>query len=199
LKAGRPLGQFFSLEYAGKNDKGVSQYVNAKGELTTTPAIGTDYKYIGSPQPNLLIGWTNTVRYGNFDFNVFIRGVFGNKIFNATRADLFRPSTAQYTNILVDAANENKLDVNSFKYSSRFVEDGSYIRLDNATLGYNFKSMGQYVKNLRVYMSVNNAFTITSYSGIDPEVNQGGIAPGVDSNNFYPKTRTVLFGVNLSF
>ena len=199
LKAGRPLGQFFSLEYAGKNDKGVSQYINAKGELTTTPAIGADYKYIGSPQPKLLIGWTNTLRYGNFDFNVFIRGVFGNKIFNATRADLFRPSTAQYTNILVDAANETKADVNSFKYSSRFVEDGSYIRLDNATLGYNFKSMGQYVKNLRVYMSVNNAFTITNYTGIDPEVNQGGIAPGVDSNNFYPKTRTLLFGVNLSF
>lgn len=199
LKAGKPLGQFFTLEYAGKNDKGVSQYVNAKGELTTTPAIGADYKYMGSPQPKVLIGWTNTVRYGNFDFNVFIRGVFGNKIFNATKADLFRPSTAQYTNILVEAANETKADINSYKYSSRFIEDGSYIRLDNATLGYNFKKTGQYIKNLRVYMSVNNAFTITSYSGIDPEVNQGGIAPGVDSNNFYPKTRTVLFGVNLSF
>lgn len=199
LKAGKPLGQFFTLEYAGKNDKGVSQYVNAKGELTTTPAIGADYKYMGSPQPKVLIGWTNTIRYGNMDFNVFIRGVFGNKIFNATKADLFRPSTAQYTNILVEAANETKADINSYKYSSRFIEDGSYIRLDNATLGYNFKKMGQYIKNLRVYLSVNNAFTITSYSGIDPEVNQGGIAPGVDSNNFYPKTRTVLFGVNLSF
>lgn len=199
LKAGKPLGQFFTLEYAGKNDKGVSQYVNAKGELTTTPAIGADYKYMGSPQPKVLIGWTNTIRYGNIDFNVFIRGVFGNKIFNATKADLFRPSTAQYTNILVEAANETKADINSYKYSSRFIEDGSYIRLDNATLGYNFKKTGQYIKNLRVYMSVNNAFTITSYSGIDPEVNQGGIAPGVDSNNFYPKTRTVLFGVNLSF
>jgi TonB-dependent starch-binding outer membrane protein SusC len=100
---------------------------------------------------------------------------------------------------LVDAANENKLDVNSFKYSSRFVEDRSYIRLDNATLEYNFKGKGQYVKNVRVYMSVNNALTITSYTCIDPEVNQGGIAPGVDSNNFYPKTRTILFGVNVSF
>ena len=199
LKAGMPLGQFFTLEYAGKNANGVSQYVNAKGELTTTPTIGADYKYLGSPQPTILIGWTNTLRYGNFDFNVFIRGVFGNKIFNATRADLFRPSTAQYTNILVDAAGETKADVNSFKYSSRFIEDGSYVRLDNATLGYNFKKISKSIQSLRVYMSVNNAFTITNYTGIDPEVNQGGIAPGVDSNNFYPKTRTVLFGVNLSF
>ncbi|QMW06924.1 TonB-dependent receptor [Spirosoma foliorum] len=199
LKAGMPLGQFFTLQYAGKNDKGVSQYVDHNGNLTTTPVIGTDYKYMGSPQPKLLVGWTNTLRYGNLDFNVFFRGVFGNKIFNATRADLFRPSTAQFTNILVDVANESATDVNSYKYSSRFIEDGSYVRLDNATLGYNFKNLGQYVKTIRLYASVNNAFVITSYKGIDPEVNQGGIAPGIDANNFYPKTRTILIGLNASF
>ncbi|WP_177236470.1 SusC/RagA family TonB-linked outer membrane protein [Spirosoma endophyticum] len=199
LKAGMPLGQFFTLQYAGKNEKGVSQYVNQKGDLTTTPVIGADYKYSGSPQPKLLLGWTNTLRYKNFDLNVFFRGVLGNKIFNATRADLFRPSTAQFTNILVEVAGETATDVNSYKYSSRFIEDGSYVRLDNATLGYNFKNMGQYVRSLRVYASVNNAFVITGYKGIDPEVNQGGIAPGVDANNFYPKTRTILVGVNVSF
>lgn len=199
LKAGLPLGQFFTLQYAGKNDKGVSQYINQKGDLTTTPVIGADYKYSGSPQPKLLMGWTNTLRYKNVDLNVFFRGVFSNKIFNATRADLFRPSTAQFTNILVDVADETAADVNSFKYSSRFIEDGSYVRLDNATLGYNFKNTGQYVKSLRVYASVNNAFVITSYKGIDPEINQGGIAPGIDANNFYPKTRTLLVGVNVSF
>ncbi|GAB4025888.1 SusC/RagA family TonB-linked outer membrane protein [Spirosoma gilvum] len=199
LKAGMPLGEFFTLEYAGKNDKGVSQYLSRNGSLTTTPVIGTDYRYAGSPQPKLLVGWTNSLHYGNFDFNLFVRGVFGNKIFNATRADLFRPSTAQFTNILVDAANESPSDVNAYKYSTRFIEDGSYVRLDNATLGYNFKKLGEYVKTLRVYATVNNAFVITGYKGIDPEVNQGGIAPGIDSNNFYPKTRTILVGVNVSF
>ncbi len=199
LKAGMPLGQFFTLDYAGKNDKGVSQYVNRAGALTTTPVIGADYKYLGSPQPKLLVGWTNTLRYGNLDLNVFFRGVFGNKIFNATRADLFRPGTAQFTNILVDVADEKATDVNSFKYSSRYIEDGSYIRLDNATLGYTLKNLNQYLRTVRVYTSVNNAFVITNYKGIDPEVNQGGLAPGVDSNNFYPKTRTFLLGVNVSF
>ncbi len=199
LKAGMPLGQFFTLQYGGKNDKGVSQYLDRNGNLTTSPSIGADYRYSGSPQPKLLIGWTNALRYGNFDLNVFFRGVIGNKIFNATRADLFRPSTAQYTNILVDAGSESPSDVNAFKYSTRFIEDGSYVRLDNATLGYNFRQMGQYVKPLRVYATVNNAFVITGYKGIDPEINQGGIAPGIDSNNFYPKTRTILVGVNLSF
>jgi len=199
LKEGKPIGQFFTLEYAGKNEAGVSQYVAANGTLTTNPAIGSDYHYMGSPQPKLLMGWTNDFKYKNWDLNIFIRGVFGNKIFNATRADLFRPSTAHSTNILVDAANESPTDLNVYKYSSRFIEDGSYIRLDNATLGYNFKNLGSYVKNLRIYSSVNNLFVITKYSGIDPEVEQGGIAPGIDSNNFYPKTRTVLFGVKATF
>ncbi|HLO45173.1 MAG TPA: TonB-dependent receptor [Leadbetterella sp.] len=199
LKAGRPLGQFFTFEYAGKNESGVSQYYSSTGGTTTTPVIGKDYRYLGSPQPKLLLGWANNFTYKNFDLNVFFRGVFGNKIFNVTRADLFRPTTAQFTNILKDVADESTKDVNSFKYSSRFIEDGSYVRLDNATLGYNFSKVGDYIRNLRIYTSINNAFVITKYTGIDPEINQGGLAPGVDSNNFYPKTRTVLFGVNVSF
>jgi hypothetical protein len=199
LKAGKPLGQFFSLQYAGKNAAGVSQYVGGDGNLTTTPIIGVDYRYIGNAQPKLLAGWTNNFKYKNFDLNVFLRGAFGNKIFNATRADLFRPNTAQYTNILADAGGESMADFNSYLYSSRFVESGSYLRFDNATLAYNFKNLGPSLKNLRVYTSVNNLFVITGYKGVDPEINQGGIAPGVDYNNFYPKTRTFLLGVNVSF
>jgi iron complex outermembrane receptor protein len=145
------------------------------------------------------MGWSNSFHYKNLDLSIFLRGVFGNKIFNATRADLFRPNTAQYTNILKDAAGESVADYNAYLYSSRFVENGSYVRFDNATLSYNFKHLGPYIKNVRVYATANNLFVITSFKGTDPEVNQGGIAPGVDYNNFYPKTRTFLFGVNVSF
>ncbi len=199
LKEGKPIGQFFSLEYAGKNSSGTSQFIAKDGSLTTNPGIEVDYHYVGSPQPKALLGWTNDFRYKNFDLNIFIRGVFGNKIFNATRADLFRPITANTSNILVDAGDESPTDLNVYKYSSRFIENGSYVRLDNATLGYNFKNLGKSVKNLRLYVSGSNLFIITKYSGIDPEVEQGGLAPGVDSNNFYPKTRTVLFGVKATF
>jgi len=199
LKVGHPIGQYFTFEYAGKNSSGVSQYLDATGKLTTTPVTGTDYRYLGDAQPKLLLGWSNNFHYKNFDLNIFLRGVFGNKIFNATRADLFRPATAQYTNILVDAADESTADFNSYRYSSRFIESGSYLRFDNATLGYNFKNINRYIKTLRLYASVNNLFVITGFKGTDPEVNQGGIAPGIDYNNFYPKTRTFLFGANVSF
>ncbi|WP_281233971.1 SusC/RagA family TonB-linked outer membrane protein [Flavobacterium gelatinilyticum] len=199
FKEGKPLGQFFTLKYAGKNADGVSQYYDKNGELTTTPLIGVDYHYAGSAQPKLLLGWGNTFQYKKFDLNIFFRGVFGNKIFNATRADLFRPSTAMTNNILVDAGNESPNDLNAYKYSSRFIEDGSYLRLDNMTLGYNFGKVGRFIQNIRIYETINNLFVITKYSGIDPEVEQGGTAPGVDSNNFYPKTRTFLFGLNVIF
>ncbi|WP_369014856.1 SusC/RagA family TonB-linked outer membrane protein [Flavobacterium anhuiense] len=199
FKEGKPLGQFFTLKYAGKNAAGVSQYYDKNGDLTTTPQIGVDYHYAGSAQPKLLMGWANNFQYKKFDLSIFFRGVFGNKIFNATRADLFRPSTAMTNNILVDAGNESPNDLNSFKYSDRFIEDGSYIRLDNMTLGYNFGKVGRFISSLRLYHTVNNVFVITKYTGIDPEVEQGGTAPGVDSNNFYPKTRTYLFGLNVTF
>ncbi|WP_316634015.1 TonB-dependent receptor [uncultured Flavobacterium sp.] len=199
FKEGKPLGQFFTLQYAGKNAAGVSQYYDKNGNLTTTPLIGVDYHYAGSAQPKLLAGWANNFQYKKFDLSIFFRGVFGNKIFNATRADLFRPSTAMTNNILVDAGNESPNDLNSYKYSDRFIEDGSYIRLDNMTLGYNFGKVSRYISSVRIYQTVNNVFVITKYRGIDPEVEQGGTAPGVDSNNFYPKTRTYMFGLNVIF
>jgi len=196
MKEGHPLGQFFTLIYQGKDASGISQYLAKDGSLTTNPTQA-DYRYAGSPQPKLNYGWTNTFTYKNLDLSVFFRGVYGNKIFNATRADLFRPSTVAFTNILVDAGNESAKDNNAYKYSSRFIEDGSYFRLENMTLGYTFKSPVKYIESLRLYGTVNNLFVITSYKGVDPEISMGGQAPGIDSNNFYPKTRTFLFGLNI--
>jgi len=199
LKAGRPLGQYFTLQYAGKNANGTTQFINRYGKPDTTYTIGADYHYLGNAQPRLVYGWSNTIRYRQWDLTVFVRGVLGDRLFNATRADLFRPATASTVNILKDAAGESPSDANVFRYSSRFIESGSFLRLDHASLGYTFKGIANYIHNFRAYATVNNLFTIAGYKGIDPEINQGGVAPGVDYNNFYPKTRTVLLGLNVSF
>lgn len=201
LAPGQAIGTFYTFKYAGKDANGVSQYYDAAGNLKTQGLLNkTDYYILGNAQPKALIGWTNNVRYKNFDLSVFFRAVLGNKIMNVTRADLFRPNTAQFTNIPVEVENESAADFNSYKYSSRFIENGSYLRLDNATLGYTFKKgIIPGINNLRLYTTANNLFVITGYKGIDPEINQGGTAPGVDTNNFYPKTRTFLFGLNVSF
>lgn len=199
LKVGYPLGQFFSLKYAGKDASGNSLFYKHDGSTTTTPSIGTDYFYLGSAQPKVLMGWSNTFKYKELELNVFIRGTFGNKIFNATRADLSYTAGATVNNILNSAADDKITDTRNSFYSDRYIESGSYVRLDNATLGYNFRNPIKSVSNIRVYVSTNNLFTITGYKGIDPEINQGGVAPGVDYNNFYPRTRTFLLGLNASF
>lgn len=199
LKVGYPLGQFFSLKYAGKDASGNSLFYKRDGSTTTTPSIGTDYFYLGSAQPKVLMGWSNTFKYKELELNVFIRGTFGNKIFNATRADLSYTAGATVNNILNSAADDKITDTRNSFYSDRYIENGSYVRLDNATLGYNFRNPIKSVSNIRVYVSTNNLFTITGYKGIDPEINQGGVAPGVDYNNFYPRTRTFLLGLNASF
>ena len=199
LKVGKPLGQFFSLQYMGKDANGMSTFLKRDGTTSLAPAMRTDYFYLGSPQPKLLMGWSNNFKYKHWDLNVFIRGVFGNKIFNATRADLFYVYAAAVNNIAADAAGDKLTDSKNSAYSSRFVENGSYIRFDNATLAYNFKLNSKYVQGLRLYTTVNNLLVITKYNGIDPEVNQGGVSPGIDFHNFYPKTRTVMLGLNLTF
>lgn len=199
LKEGVPLGQFFTLQYAGKDANGLSQFVASDGSLTNAPVIGKDYHLAGSPQPKIILGWSNNFRYKNLDLSLFCRGVYGNKIFNATRADLFNVAVAATNNISADAAGEKMTDSKAGFYSTRYIEDGSYFRLDNATLGYTFNAAKLRLKQFRVYTTVNNVFVITGYKGLDPEVNQGGAAPGVDYNNFYPKTRTFLFGVNVTF
>lgn len=199
LKVGKPIGQFFSLRYAGKDQNGVSTFYKRDGTTTTSPAIGTDYFYVGDAQPKILMGWSNSVRYGNWDLNIFLRGVFGNKIFNATRADLSYTLAAAQNNILNSAKDDKITDNRNSYYSTRYIESGSYLRLDNATLSYTFGSPVKGITNLRLYATGNNLFTITNYSGIDPEINQGGVSPGIDYNNFFPKTRTVMFGINLTF
>ncbi|EOR92819.1 TonB-dependent receptor [Arcticibacter svalbardensis MN12-7] len=199
LKVGKPIGQFFSFDYQGKNSAGESQFLKKDGTLTNTPLVGSDYFYVGDAQPKLLLGWSNTVNYKNFDFNVFIRGVFGNKIFNASRANLSYTPYAS-TNNLSSYVNADDLvsDAKNNYFSTRYIENGDYLRLDNATLGYSFNPTIKGVKKLRLYITSENLFTITNYTGIDPEVNQGGIAPGVDNNNFYPKTKSFLIGLNIT-
>jgi len=200
LKTGKPLGQFFSFIYEGKNATGLSQFRKKDGTITTAPLNGTDYFYIGNAQPKILAGLNNNFKYKKFDLNFFFRGVFGAKIFNATRANLSYTPNAAVSNVsgLLTAADKVGDARNSF-FSTRYVENGNYIRLDNATLGYNIDAKIKGIKNLRVYATAENLLTITKYTGIDPEINQGGVAPGVDNNNFYPKTRVFMFGLNVSF
>ena len=83
--------------------------------------------------------------------------------------------------------------------SDYFIQNASFLKCDNITLGYSFGQVGKYIKSLRIYGSVLNALTITGYKGIDPEVSTDGLTPGYDTRDRYPSVRSFTFGVNVKF
>jgi TonB-linked SusC/RagA family outer membrane protein len=196
IKEGLPLGSFYTLRYAGKDDAGKSMFYDKNGNASTANTGFENFTVTGSAQPKLLYGWNNTFRYKQVDFNFFIRGVYGNKILNATLADMNAPIYAFQTNIAQSTLTESINDDKAQFVSDRYLESGSYLRLDNATLGYTFKMNGS--RSLRLYASGNNLFIITKYKGVDPEINMAGQTPGIDYRNFYPKTRSAIFGLNFN-
>jgi TonB-linked SusC/RagA family outer membrane protein len=198
IEDGHPIGTFDIWHYAGKNQQGVTTIRSANGNDTLTPTT-KDFYLAGNAQPKFILGWNNSFTYRHFDLNFFFRAVTGNKILNATLAGLNDPADSKTQNIPRFTLGESYADYNSYLISDRFLESGSYLRLDNATLGYTFNVHSPAISKLRAYVSANNIFTITGYRGIDPEINIGGLTPGIDNNDYYPKTRSFLFGVNVIF
>ena len=205
---GEPIGTFYMYEWAGYNEDGVSTFYvrdaetgERTGETTTTPGE-KDRTIVGNAQPKLTMGWNNTFNYKNWDLTAFFTGVFGQKIFNEGRAYFSNvPSVQEGKNVLASVVTEQSpTDTYSAMPSDRYLENGSYFRLSNLTLGYTFKNFNNWLRNIRIYASCNNVFTITGYKGRDPEINLGGLTPGIDSrNDHYPRTRQFLVGATINF
>ena len=208
IMEGCPIGQFYTYEWAGYNDQGVSQFYvhdpttgKRTGEVTTKPQ-DTDRTKTGSAQPKLTYGWNNTLTYKKWSMNIFFQGVLGNKVFDAIRAQGNCVSLiAQGKNVFKECLTVQKYgDVNAQTPSDRWIEDGSYLRLSTLTLAYDFGKISDWVSGLSVYATCNNVFTITGFKGIDPEVDLGGLTPGVQwRNSYYPHTRTIMVGVKVNF
>ena len=204
---GEPIGTFFLYEFAGYSDEGKATYYvrddngNKTGEVTSAPEYKDRY-IAGSAQPKLNFGWNNTFTYKNWSASAFITGVVGNKIYNSSRAHYTAPDFfAGGKNVLKEFIYDRPATDNLSNIpSDRFLEKGDYIRLASVTLGYTFRNLGGWAQSLQLYATGNNLLTITGYKGIDPEVNMGGIAPGVDYRwSNYPHTRTFMVGLRINF
>lgn len=213
---GKPLGLFYGFIGGGVDPvTGDYYYVDRNGESTFTPSADTDRTFIGDPNPNFIYGMTNTLSYKNFGFSIFLQGSQGNDIFNATRIETEGMTDAKNQALAVagrwrvpgDVTNIPRAtpnNSNNSRVSTRFVEDGSYLRAKAITLSYTVPlsvlSRIQ-LNSAKFYVTGENLFTITKYSGFDPEVNAFGgsnVVQGVDYGT-YPQTRTLIVGVNLTF
>ncbi|MDW5289261.1 TonB-dependent receptor [Formosa sp. PL04] len=235
LREGEAVGVFWGYDYQGVYQGGALPEGTAvfKGAQAGDPLFSdladengvtdgvittNDQQIIGDPNPNWNFGFTNTFTYKNFDLNIFFQGTYGGEVFNLTDVQLFNGDSNATTEVL-DAWTPDNTDTDiprvvgsrGREISSRFVEDGSYVRLKNLAVGYTFPSdlvekMG--IDNLRLTVSGQNLLTFTKYSGLDPEVSYFGSGgeSGGDSNTMqgfdfgnYPTIRSVNLSLNLRF
>lgn len=215
IAPGKPLGTFWGLEYLGV-DPGTGDAIyhdkNNDGKLTAD-----DGTFIGDAQADFFGGLTNTFSYKGFDANLFFQYSYGNEMINFGNTSLINSGEDIQNNQSKEALKrwQKEGDIASIpkyefgntvnnRFSSRFVEDASYLRLKNLTFGYsiNEETLKKIKLNrLRVYVSGTNLWTLTNYSGADPEVNSldgSTAAQGLDFYTF-PQVRTILLGLNLGF
>ena len=204
---GEPLGTFYLYEYAGTGAEGKATYYvrdengNKTGETTSSPEYKDRY-IAGNAQPKLNLGWNNTLSFKNWTMTLFFTGVFGNKIYNGSRAHYTAPDFfAGGKNVLKEFITDRAVTDNLSNIpSDRFLEKGDYFRLQTLSLGYTFDKLGDWLQSLQIYATCNNVFTITGYKGLDPEVRMDGIDPGVDYRwSTYPHTRTFMAGLRVNF
>ncbi|HPL94907.1 MAG TPA: SusC/RagA family TonB-linked outer membrane protein [Paludibacteraceae bacterium] len=208
LEEGKPIGNFYGYKFIRINEEGKMVYerLNSSGDVigeTTSTSSSVNMQVIGNAQPLVTGGFNVNVSYKQFDLTANFRGQIGGKIFNFKRF-YYENKNINLENYLLSAfeGDAAKLTTDDRVFSDFYLEDGTYLRLSDVTLGYNVKTnteIAKYFTDMRVTFTVQNAFVLTSYTGVDPEVNQGGLDPGIDGLNYYPKQRSFLLGLNFTF
>ena len=209
IRPGEPLGTFFMNDYLYINENGNRVYRGRDGgELIGDDAGINDYFIVGNAQPDFIWNFGSQFNYKRFYLTFLLRGMHGHEIFNATRMNTTRLNGAELLNYNVNtmAIKEGILD--GPKVSDYFLEDGSYLRLDNLTFGYNLPDNNFY-QSASVFVTAENLFTITDYSGVDPEINLNTKTPGIESTRplwdnpssgaVYYRATTFTLGVSVNF
>ena len=202
LVQGKPVGAFYILEHTGVNGNGVETVSDRDGNgLIDQGVKSPDRYYAGSALPTYTFAFNPSYRYKNFDASMLVRGSGGNKIYNALNQNLSMLENTGKSNILESAVDKG---IHSSPYGSDvWLEDGSFVRLENLTAGYTFRFTDKYIDNVRLSLTGNNLLLITDYTGVDPELNISG--SGDPNDNFggdrgiYPRTRSVAFGLTVKF
>ena len=214
ITEGEAIGTFYGFKWAGlqqnKDGKWVDTYYTADGKTTATPNADTDRFVLGHSNPDFTLGWNNTITYKNWDFNVFCNAAFGAKRLNLVRyamnssvgASMFVTDKDYFSNVGITMPSldaENK----TYGNSDKWLENANYFRCENISIGYNIPRSTIKFADLRVTLSCQNLFTITSYKGMDP-AGASFSDSNVDNNNgldmgAYPNPRTFTLGVRMTF
>ncbi|MGJ8760664.1 MAG: SusC/RagA family TonB-linked outer membrane protein [Polaribacter sp.] len=203
---GEAIGTFYVQEFTGIGEDGLNQFadINNDGEI-----LDDDRIVAGNALPDYIYAFYLNFNYKKFDLGLNFNGAGGNKIYNHVAMSSFNKGNLANSFNTTDRAVEylDESATNSNLVSTRYLEDGDFLRLNNATLAYNFTpealGLGDSIKNLRLSITGQNLFVITDYSGFDPEINTGSPVGGIQTFGIdyysYPKSRTILLSLNVEF
>ncbi len=195
IQDGLPLNAFYTRAFTGFDANGIAIY-NDKGLSNF---------YAGSPNPKTVMGITTAIRYKMLSLSANFNGAFGQKIYNNTLNSVISVGSIKGGKNIATSVFNNPVKesfANPITSSSRFIEDGSYMKLANATLSYSIGTIAKVIKGANVYVTGQNLLTFTKFTGFDPEVNVDKNVNGVPSAGIeytpYPSARTITFGINFS-
>jgi len=210
MEEGRALGEFYGLKSVGVSEKGLFLIEKPDGEVvefSNDQLKNDEYRqYLGSGLPKVYLGWTNNLSYKNWDLSMQFTSQLGFKILNEPRA-FYENNSIAYNRLksVEEAPYGGQYTLSSSQpqtFVSYYLEDGDFLKLTNLTIGYTFpiKKNNKYIKGVRAYLSGDNLFCITGYSGLDPELsNWYPTSAGIDARDKYPSIRSFTFGLNLTF
>jgi len=192
IEEGESLGNFYGLEWIGLDENGEDVFGNLN------PVGFPIAKIIGNAYPFCTLGWSNAFSYKNWSMNMSLRSNIGGKVLNLYRAYYENWMTFGTRNIV-----HTQLDNPEFKgaatYSSKYIENASFLKLDNISISYSPKLKIRYINSFQLSLIAQDIFCLTAYKGLDPEVNLSGLEPGIERLSYYPRTTSVSFGLNVSF
>ena len=201
LEEGKAVGNYYGYKFAYIDEEGVFYGYNKKGKAKKMKSLKNEDKVIlGNALPYVNWGISSMMNFYGVDFSFNIRGAIGGKLLNTKRLAYGDKTAIKQGNIMV--CKDNGLDTPNVM-TDYYLEDGTYAKLGDVTIGYTFtikENVAKYLSHARIYVTGQNLVTLSNYSGVDPEnVNMGGLEPGIECIDYYPTARTFMLGVNLAF
>ena len=194
LIEGESLGSFYAPIWDSVGSDGSDVLKNEfMGKVPTAK-----WSRIGSAYPDVTLGWSNNLKYGAFTLSATLRASIGGKVFNSYRANYESLHQIGLRNIL-SSWLDNTAYTGEIRYSSKYIEDATYLKLDNVSLSYDLPFHNKYIHGGKVFIAGQNLLCISGYKGVDPEVSLTGLTPGIESTSYYPRTMTFSLGATLNF
>lgn len=195
LREGQSLGTFYGPVWIGVDELGKDLFKNANPVGQVNPE---DWEVIGNAFPDFTLGWSNMFTYNDWDLSLSLRASIGGEVLNTYRLYYENWGGIGLNNVVL-SQYENPEFTGNARYSSKYVEDASFLKLDNISIGYNMPMTSKYISKLRMFFTAQDVLTLTGYKGLDPEVNLGGLTPGIEYLSYYPRTTLLTFGLQVSF